>query len=355
MNKNLFLMILVLTLVVSLLLVVGCETEEEAIDEEPDEEVTDEKQDEDLSYPESDITLVVPYSPGGGFDTQARTMAPHLQQHFGENIVVENMDGAGGLVAAHSVYGSEPDGYTLLQVNVAAWLVEKVLHPDQVEFTLGDFEFVGQYLEDVRALGVHPDLDVESWDDLVEMSQEEPLLYGTAGVGSPPHKEGLILQDATDLEFEFVDYPGSAEIGGGFARDEVDVTTLGYTSFIDWEEDGVVDIACVFSEDEQLYIEHVSPAKEFGMPEDEYEAHVMNPVVGTPRGIAAPPDTPDEIVEYLREKFWNAMEDEEFLNDWEQAELIYQPLRGEEMQERVEEMESQIFEMEDFLRELEEE
>lgn len=309
-----------------------------------------EQNQQETSFPTKDIKIVVMQSAGGGFDNQIRGIVPYLSKHLDNTtVVVENMPGGGGTVAANTGWAAKPDGHTLLYVGVAPLLMEQYVHPDRANYKMTEFEWIGQFSKDIRALAVRADLPYKTWDDLVKACKEKPLVFASAGASSPPAIEGALLDQYSDLNFEFIHYPGSSDARAGFARKEAEVTILTYSSLIKWVEGGDANFICVFSDDRQPGIQGVPIAVEAGMPKEQYEKFVNNPAVGTIRAIAAPPGTPAETVDILRKAFSQAGNDIDFLAWVEKTGELWIPLDGEELQAQVRSLEKTISEDDELI------
>lgn len=348
MKKHSWLVVVVL-LVALVLMAAGC-------GQKPSGNTEGEGEAKGTDFPAKEIRIICPYSPGGGFDVQARGIAPFIEKHLPNNVpvLVENMDGAGGLLAAHSVWNSSPDGYTILQAQVSTFMVEQYLNPGEVSFKMDEFRWVGQYQKDIRAFAVRPDMSIESWDDLVEYANSKGLLVGTAGLGSPPFKEAQLIAQLSGLKFDYVHYPGSSDVQAGFARKEVDAINLNFNSLMQWEAEGDAKILFIWDDQRHEMIPDVPTALEFGVPEDLYNEIMSLPVIGTPRAFAAPPGTPDEVLEVLRKAFMDAMNDPEYKAWTKSAKQIYGPIvPGDEFDKVIGTMDRAISENLELIKSLE--
>src|SRR3954466_1975690 len=91
------------------------------------------------AWPSKPVRIIVPFPPGGGLDFFARTMSPRLQENLGQQIVVENRSGAGGMVGADAVAKAAPDGYTLLLASSAELTISQHLYPKMTYDAIRDF------------------------------------------------------------------------------------------------------------------------------------------------------------------------------------------------------------------------
>jgi tripartite-type tricarboxylate transporter receptor subunit TctC len=301
---------------------------------------------EDGAFPTRDVRLTVPYSPGGGYDTQARVIAPCLEKYLPGNptVIVDNRPGAEGLQALQQAYNAEPDGHTLVQVGLSGAIIQQFVNPDRVKYDVGEMSWVGQYQRDVRALGVDPSLNIESWDDLAALAKERPIRFGGTGEGSPPSTEALAVSEVLDLPATVIQYEGSNEILGAFIRNEVDAVVLNYTSLLRWQQDEEVEILLVLDEERNAGIPDVKTATEAGVPEDDFSRLMNLPLIGTARAFAAPPGTPEEQLQILRDAFSDCMQDDDFVAYTKEptSEVIYGPMSGEEFDEFVDEQTQEV-------------
>lgn len=312
------------------------EQPKEAAKEQPKEAATD--------FPSKEIKMLVTQSAGGGFDTQIRGFVPYFKKNLpgDKAVVVDNMPSGGGMAAMNAAWTAKPDGHTLIYMPVGPMLVEQFVHPDRAKYKISEFEWIGQYVKDVRALAVRADLPYKTWDDLVKASKEKPLVYATAGASSPPAVEGMILANSSDIKFKYVNYPGSADMRAAFARKEAEIAILTFTSFMKWVEDKDAKFICVFADQRHPWIKDVPTAIESGMPKDHFEKFTSNPAVSTPRAIAAPPKTPANVMKILREAFNKAGQDKDFLAWGEKVKEVWLPVAGDKFSETVKKMEENL-------------
>jgi len=294
-------------------------------------------------FPKRSISIIVPYSPGGGFDTQARGIAPFLEKYLPgkANVIIKNMPGAGGLVATHHVWNSKPDGYKILQCVVAPSLVEQYLNPKEISFRLAEFEWIGQYQKDIRAVAVQPKLPIKNWNDLVAYGKKQPILFGTPGLGSPPYKESRLISKVSGIPIDLVNYPGSKECQAGMARGEIEAINLNFNSLMQWGDDARTIF--IWDDERHPLIPDVPTAVQAGVPQDVYDRIMAPPIMGTPRAFAVPPGTPAEIVNILRKAFMQAMNDPGYKAWIQKAKQIYGPIvSGEDFNNVIKKMNANV-------------
>lgn len=162
-------------------------------------------------YPAKPVRLVVPFAPGGGTDTIARTIAMKLSENLGKAVVVDNRSGAGGVIGADTVAKAAPDGYTLLMGTPGSLTINTVLLPKIPYDTLRDFAPVTLATLSPFVLIVHPSLPVSSVQELIALAKQKPnaLNYGSAGTGSVAHLSAEQFKGLAHVQLTHVPYKGA--------------------------------------------------------------------------------------------------------------------------------------------------
>ena len=161
-------------------------------------------------YPSKPIRIIVPFTPGGNIDINARIIAPGLSEFLKQPVIVENRAGAGGRIGTTQVAKSPADGYTLL-LGAPGTLVSQPVFHDDIEYQpLRDFVYTSQISLIASAVSVHPSLPVRSVKELIALSRARPgaLLMGSAGQGSGGHLMGELFQSMAKVKFTHVPYKG---------------------------------------------------------------------------------------------------------------------------------------------------
>jgi tripartite-type tricarboxylate transporter receptor subunit TctC len=242
------------------------------------------------AYPTRPARIVAGFPPGGITDTYARLIAQWLSEHLGQQFFVENRPGAGGTLAAETVAKSAPDGYTLLLTTSAdAW--NATLYSNLNFNVLRDFTPVATISRGPGVLVVNPLLAVKSVSELIGYAKSNPgkITVASAGIGSAPHMYWELFRSVTGVDMVHVPYRGGGPAVTDLLGGQVLVYFGTFASTIENVRAGKLRALAVTSPARATVLPDVPAMAEF-LPG--YEASIYV-------GIAAPRDTPVEIVEKL--------------------------------------------------------
>ena len=296
---------------------------------------------QDSFYQGKTVRIIVGTSAGGGFDTYTRTLARHFGKHIPGQpaVVVENMPGAGHLIAANHMYNvAKPDGLTIGHFH-GGWFLYQLFKRPGLEFEATKYEFLGSPIRETRACALTKAsgiTSVERW-----LAAKTPVKIGGIG-GGAPDDIARMLAATTALPIQLVaGYKGTAEIrlaaesgelaGGCWTWDSIRstwnkgiqsgeaVVVLQVVSKPHRELSNVPLAQSLAKSDEarQLLKAGIEDAAEFYRP------------------YVAPPRTPKQRIEILRQAFDATMRDSEFLADAKKANLEIEPITGQEMERLV--------------------
>ncbi len=163
-------------------------------------------------YPNRPVKLIVADSAGGAPDQLARLVAQKLSENLGQQVVVDNRAGAGGVVGADMAAKSAPDGYTLLLTTTAIYAILPNLRKDLPYDPVKDFIPISRIATASNVLVVNNALPAKNIAELVKLAKEKPgvLNYASAGVGTPAHLAGEMLNLLADIKVVHVPYKGAA-------------------------------------------------------------------------------------------------------------------------------------------------
>lgn len=162
-------------------------------------------------WPTRPITLVVPFTAGGPVDVAARLVAPRVSESLGQQIVVENMGGAGGMTGSNRVAKAPPDGYLLVLGNGGTHAYNQSLYKKPLYNSESDFTPVGVVVENTKVLIVRNDFPANSLPEFVAYvkANQAKLQYGSAGAGSATHIACLLLNYRMGTNVTHVPYRGA--------------------------------------------------------------------------------------------------------------------------------------------------
>jgi len=164
------------------------------------------------SYPARPIRLIVADAPGGAPDQLARILSQSLSAVLGQQVVVDNRPGAGGVLGAEIAAKARPDGYTLLMTTTAIYAILPNLRKNLPYDPVKDFVPISRIATASNVLVVNSALPAKNVAELVKLAKEKPgtLNYGSAGVGTPAHLAGEMLNLLADINVTHVAYKGAA-------------------------------------------------------------------------------------------------------------------------------------------------
>jgi tripartite-type tricarboxylate transporter receptor subunit TctC len=235
-------------------------------------------------YPDRDITFIVPYSPGGGSDQQARRLQPGLEKALGVNIRIVYKAGGGGAIGFNELYRSKPDGYTISNVVVPNIIV--TAKGKNVGYKPEEFAYIGMTAQAVGALMVPKNSKFKSLKDFIDYAKANPGKVTVAGVGSTGEVNTAKLTNLLGVEISYV--PVSGGVGKMMPMLAGNHVDAGVTS----SSHAVKHASTVNT----LVIAGDSTSESLpGVPNEPGWTYT------TTWGVMAPPGTPGEIVAKLNE------------------------------------------------------
>jgi tripartite-type tricarboxylate transporter receptor subunit TctC len=254
-------------------------------------------------FPSRPVRLVVGFTPGGGVDIAARTLAPKLSELIGQPVLVDNKPGAGTNIANEFVAKSAPDGSTLL-VNTSAIAINMALYRNLPFDTLRDFAPVSIFSESPNILVVNSKLAAANMKDFLAMARAAPgkLNYSSAGSGTTQHLSAELLKLRTGISMVHVPYKGTAPSLTALIAGEVDMTFANIPAILQHVKGGRLRPLASTGPKRAEMMAEVPTMKEAG---------VNGVEVTVWYGVLAPAATPKEMVAGLAGAVAKAAQDPE--------------------------------------------
>jgi tripartite-type tricarboxylate transporter receptor subunit TctC len=201
----------------------------------------------DDAYPSRAVRLIATAGPGGNPDVLARLLANKLTTAFGKPFVVENVPGAGGVVAAKMVMGTLPDGHVLMFGDSGGLAINVALNPDVGYDPLKDFTPITALATVPTVLVVNAAVPAQTLDEFVKLAKSQPgkLSYGSAGFGSVHHLTMALFEERAGIELLHVPYRGGTALVNGLLTGEIQAGWSGFPNVLSLIEAGKLRALCV--------------------------------------------------------------------------------------------------------------
>jgi putative tricarboxylic transport membrane protein len=252
-------------------------------------------------YPERPITMIVPFAAGGPTDTVGRLVAEAMTQALAQQVIVENVGGAGGTLGAARVAKADPNGYTILMYHIgqatSGSLYRKLPYDPATAF-----ESIGRVTDVPMTVIARSDLPPNNAQELIAYlrEQKDQVTLANAGPGSSSHLCGMLLQSAVGVQFTTVPYKGTAPAMTDMLGGQVDVMCDQTTNTTGQIKAGKVKAYAVTTGDRVEALPDPPTLDEAGLSGCEMSVW---------HGLWAPKGTPPEVIEELRAALDTALKD----------------------------------------------
>lgn len=236
--------------------------------------------------------MVVPWTPGGTADLMARIASQKLGESLGQQFVVDNRPGAGGLIGTEQVAKAPPDGHTLLLATTAPNSVAPSLYAKIPFDPVKDFASISLMATTCYVLSVHPSMPISNPKQLVALAKARPgqLTFSSPGSGTPNHLSGEMFKILTGIDMQHVPYKGSAQAIGDVIGGQIALTFENIVVASPYAKSGRIKALGVTSANRSTALPAVPTIAESGFPG--FEA------VGW-FGVVTPAATPKDVVTKL--------------------------------------------------------
>ncbi|MBL9035011.1 MAG: tripartite tricarboxylate transporter substrate binding protein BugD [Rhodospirillaceae bacterium] len=271
-------------------------------------------------YPTGPITVVVPFSAGGPTDTVTRLVAESMSKSLGQQVIVENVGGAGGTLGAARVAKAEPDGYTLLLHHIgmatSATLYRKLPYDPKAAFAP-----IGLVTEVPMVLVARKDFPPNNLQELITYVKEhkDEVTYANAGIGAASHLCGMLFMQAIETPLTTVPYKGTGPAMTDLLGGQVDFLCDQTTNTTNQIKAGEVKAYGVFADQRLANLPDLPTVKEGGLEGQSFAIW---------HGLYAPAGTPEPIVNKLSEALKAALADQTVIDRF--AELGTAPVPADQ-------------------------
>ena len=255
---------------------------------------------QDNAWPTQTVRLIAPSGPGGNPDVLARLLAEKLSSKFGKPFIVENMPGAGGIVAANMVAKAPADGHVLMFGDSGSMAINPALNPNLGYDPIKDFAPVTGLVTLPTIMSTNPNVPANTPDEFIALAKKQPgkMSYGSAGAGSIHHLTMAIFAERTGIELLHVPYRGGSAMVNGLLTGEIQVGWSGIPNVIELIASGKLRGYCVSVLQRSPSTPAIPTCDEFGQKGFD---------VATMMGLHAPSGTPPKVIARLQAEVAAAM------------------------------------------------
>lgn len=253
------------------------------------------------SFPEKPITLIVPFTAGGGSDAVGRKVAEKMSENLGQQVIVENKPGAATMIAADFVKAAPADGYTILLASNTTLCVVPFAYKN-ARFTADDFTPISGVIDYSFAIVARKEAPFDDMKSFVEYTKANPntVTFGTTGRGGSVHMLQMLMNERLDIETKDVPYQGGAPGLQDILGNRLDIYADGILPIIQHHKADSVKVIAVSGRDRAEAISDVPTFGEQGFDELT-TVYWFNAV--------APKGTPEPVIQRLNEAVKFALED----------------------------------------------
>lgn len=283
------------------------------------------------------IDLVVPYDPGGGYDTYARMLAPRLEQCLNATVVVRNEPGAGGLLATSQTFVAPSDALRTVLTNTVGAVSAQLAEAAGASYDASEFSWLGRISAEPNVLVVAADSRFKTFGDI--LAAKQPVRFVATGPGSNEYVNSTVLPEVYGFPAETVTgFEGSEEARAAVLSGDADAHILPLDSQIDAIEAGDVKPLLVIGREPHKSLPDVPTVADF--PPEEGQQPTLDALIDlveTGRSLAGPPKMDPARMATLREAVGCAVRNKALLSEAEKQQRDIDPLSGEQTDAAVDE------------------
>lgn len=250
-------------------------------------------------WPTRPVTLVVPYGAGSPADVLGRLLALRMTEVLGQQIVVENVAGAGGTTGVNRIAKAPPDGYLFVQGGTGTHAQSQTLYKNPPYDAANDFTPLALITESPLVLVVRKDLPAKDLKEFIAYAKANPLTYGSAGVGSSTHLSCALLTDAAGFKATHVPYRGMGPVMQDLTAGRIDFGCDFVLGALPQVQGQALKALAVLTKERSVAMSDVPTAEEQGLKG--FEAYNWN-------AMFLPKGTPEPIVKKLHSALMQALD-----------------------------------------------
>jgi tripartite-type tricarboxylate transporter receptor subunit TctC len=219
------------------------------------------------AYPNKPVRVLVPYAAGGAVDVLARTVGNALSKTWGQQFVVDNRPGAGGIIASQALVQSPPDGYTLILV-ASGHPLNQFFYPKLPYDTFADFTAITEVAYSPLTINVGKNSPAKDLKELLDQARAKPesLSYGMSGIGTSAHLAGELLNYMAKVKIVSIPYKGGAPALTAVIAGEIPMSINPMAEVVGQLEGGTVRAVAVTTKERSPALPNVPTVAEQGVP-----------------------------------------------------------------------------------------
>lgn len=295
---------------------------------------------EDVSnYPSKPVEIIVAYKAGGGTDVGARILASATEKEFGQPLVIINREGSDGELGYTELAKAKADGYTIGFINLPTF-VSLTLERD-TKYEIGDVEPILNHVYDSGVLVVQASSQWETLEDFIEYAKANPeeITISNNGTGASNHIGAAHFEHEAGIDVTHVPFGGSTDMLAALRGGHVNATVAKISEVASLVNAGELRILASFTEERLEDFSDVPTLTEKG----------FDILFGSARALVAPKGTPQEVIDYLHDKFKTAIESDEHMEKAAKADLPIKYMSPEELQKYIEDEEVYLKEISEII------
>lgn len=252
-------------------------------------------------FPDKNVTFIIPYAPGGGFDAYVRAIVPAFEARLAghHQVLPDNVVGAGGAKAANMIYRARPDGYTVSAINMPGLLILQ-MRGGAVGFDVMKLSWIGNMGRDPYGLVVSAKSPIHSIEELQALARKRPIKMPSTGTASTAYNATRIAGRLLDLNVQIIGgYRGTNDYLVGTIRGDGDAAIASLTAIDKFRKGGLVRVLAAF--EPHSSIPGAADATTLKQPD-------LSKILQL-RPVAGPPGIPKAVVHDLSTALYGAIKD----------------------------------------------